>query len=101
MQLAASFAQPAACDRFFPALYGVGLLSMLLNRDFKRLGDIAAGTVVVIATRPYVTLRYRWHRQCPTSPLVTARTTRCSISLRGPATLPSSVLRNLRRLHRT
>jgi hypothetical protein len=32
---------------FFPLLYGVGLLTMLLNRDFKRLGDIAAGTVVV------------------------------------------------------
>ncbi len=32
---------------FFPFLYGVGLLTMLINRDFKRLGDIAAGTVVV------------------------------------------------------
>lgn len=32
---------------FFPALYGVGLLAMMLNADFKRLGDIAAGTVVV------------------------------------------------------
>jgi len=32
---------------FFPFCYGVGLLVMLLNRDFKRVGDIAAGTVVV------------------------------------------------------
>src|SRR5512145_3211160 len=32
---------------FFPFCYGVGLIVMLLNRDFKRLGDIAAGTVVV------------------------------------------------------
>jgi uncharacterized RDD family membrane protein YckC len=32
---------------FMPFLYGFGLLSMLLSRDFKRLGDIAAGTVVV------------------------------------------------------
>jgi uncharacterized RDD family membrane protein YckC len=32
---------------FLPVLYGFGLLSMLLNRDFQRLGDIAAGTVVV------------------------------------------------------
>ncbi len=31
---------------FLPFLYGFGLLSMLLNRDFQRLGDIAAGTVV-------------------------------------------------------
>lgn len=32
---------------FFPFLYGFGLVTMLLSRDFKRLGDIAAGTVVV------------------------------------------------------
>jgi hypothetical protein len=28
-------------------LYGFGLIAMLLSRDFKRLGDLAAGTVVV------------------------------------------------------
>lgn len=45
---------PAAMTRnllraadFLPFLYGVGLLCMLMNRDFKRLGDLAAGTVVV------------------------------------------------------
>jgi uncharacterized RDD family membrane protein YckC len=32
---------------FLPFFYGVGLLAMLANRDFKRLGDLAAGTVVV------------------------------------------------------
>ncbi|HEX4928807.1 MAG TPA: RDD family protein [Burkholderiales bacterium] len=32
---------------FLPLFYGVGLLAMLANRDFKRLGDLAAGTVVV------------------------------------------------------
>jgi len=32
---------------FLPFLYGAGLVSMLANRDFKRLGDLAAGTVVV------------------------------------------------------
>jgi len=32
---------------FMPVLYGFGLVSMLISRDFKRLGDIAAGTVVV------------------------------------------------------
>jgi uncharacterized RDD family membrane protein YckC len=32
---------------FAPVLYGFGLLTMLLARDFKRLGDLAAGTVVV------------------------------------------------------
>ena len=45
---------PAALTRnllraadFLPFLYGVGLLTMLANRDFKRLGDLAAATVVV------------------------------------------------------
>jgi uncharacterized RDD family membrane protein YckC len=32
---------------FLPFAYALGLLSMFINRDFKRLGDIAAGTVVV------------------------------------------------------
>lgn len=34
---------------FFPLFYGLGLLSMLINRQFKRLGDLAAGTLVVYA----------------------------------------------------
>jgi uncharacterized RDD family membrane protein YckC len=45
---------PAALTRnllravdFLPFLYGIGLLAMLASRDFKRLGDLAAGTVVV------------------------------------------------------
>ena len=45
---------PAALTRnllravdFLPLLYGIGLAAMLANRDFKRLGDLAAGTVVV------------------------------------------------------
>ena len=32
---------------FLPVLYGFGIISILLNRDFKRLGDLAAGTLVV------------------------------------------------------
>jgi uncharacterized RDD family membrane protein YckC len=32
---------------FLPFLYGVGLLTMLSNRSFQRLGDLAAGTLVV------------------------------------------------------
>ena len=32
---------------FLPFLYGFGLMSMLINKDFKRIGDLAAGTVVV------------------------------------------------------
>jgi uncharacterized RDD family membrane protein YckC len=36
---------------FLPALWAFGLISMLFNRDFKRLGDLAAGTVVVYRDR--------------------------------------------------
>ena len=32
---------------FMPALYGFAIISMLVRRDFKRLGDIAANTLVV------------------------------------------------------
>lgn len=32
---------------FMPVMYGFGLASCLLSRDFKRLGDLAANTLVV------------------------------------------------------
>lgn len=32
---------------FFPLLYGAGLISMLSSRNFQRMGDMAAGTLVV------------------------------------------------------
>jgi uncharacterized RDD family membrane protein YckC len=32
---------------FLPLFYGVGLISLLLTRDSQRLGDLAAGTLVV------------------------------------------------------
>lgn len=32
---------------FLPAFYGVGLVTCCISRQFKRLGDLAAGTVVV------------------------------------------------------
>jgi len=39
---------------FLPFLYAFGLLAMLANRDFKRLGDMAAGTLVVYLETPPV-----------------------------------------------
>lgn len=36
---------------FLPSFYGFGLAAMLFNRDFKRLGDLAAGTMVVYQDR--------------------------------------------------
>ena len=32
---------------FLPLLYGFGLVAILCNRNFQRLGDLAAGTVVI------------------------------------------------------
>jgi uncharacterized RDD family membrane protein YckC len=49
---------------FMPFLYGIGLLAMLTSRDFKRLGDLAAGTVVVYRTEKPA------HEAIPPSPPV-------------------------------
>jgi len=38
---------------FLPMLYAGGLVSMLLHPQFKRLGDLAAGTIVVHRDRPH------------------------------------------------
>ena len=37
---------------FLPLFYGFGLVTMMLSRDFQRLGDLAAGTVVVYREPP-------------------------------------------------
>ncbi|MCL1825156.1 MAG: RDD family protein [Betaproteobacteria bacterium] len=39
---------------FLPSFYAFGLCSVLLNRDFKRLGDIVAKTIVVHRSKPRV-----------------------------------------------
>lgn len=38
---------------FLPIAYAAGLATMLVHRDFKRLGDLAAGTVVVHRDEPF------------------------------------------------
>lgn len=37
---------------FMPAAFGLGVLSMLLRKDGKRIGDVAAGSLVVHERRP-------------------------------------------------
>ena len=37
---------------FLPFFFGFAIASMLMRRDFKRLGDIAAATLVVYQPRP-------------------------------------------------
>ena len=44
-----------AVDGLFPFFYQTALASMILSRKFQRLGDLAAGTMVVIEER-------RWRR---------------------------------------
>lgn len=43
---------------FLPFFYGFGLIACLSNRDFKRLGDLAAGTVVVYVARAQPSLAF-------------------------------------------
>lgn len=52
---------------FLPIGYGFGFASTMLSRDFKRLGDIAAGTVV--AYRPRVAQEASIPRAPPTAAL--------------------------------
>lgn len=37
---------------FLPFAYGFAIVSILVRRDFKRLGDVAAATLVVYRTKP-------------------------------------------------
>jgi uncharacterized RDD family membrane protein YckC len=34
---------------FLPVFYGVGIITMFTDRQSRRLGDLAAGTIVVLA----------------------------------------------------
>ena len=51
---------------FLPFLYGFAIVSMLLRRDCKRLGDIAAGTIVV--HEPRATRRGALNEVAPIAP---------------------------------
>ena len=52
---------------FLPAYYGVGVITMFLNEQARRLGDLAAGTLVVY-DRGNVTLSSLQTRTLPPSP---------------------------------
>jgi uncharacterized RDD family membrane protein YckC len=62
---------------FMPAYYGIGVVTMFINAQSRRLGDLAAGTLVVY-DRPTVTLeslraKPSWRKRIP-SPTDTAST---------------------------
>jgi len=67
---------------FLPVMYGFGLIACISNRDFKRLGDLAAGTLVVYAP-PASAVRKRPE---------TDRTSEASPSLGGHVPLPEATL---------
>ena len=50
---------------FLPFAYALGLLSMFINRDFKRLGDLAAGTVVVYRDNKNTKINVPSAEPCP------------------------------------
>lgn len=55
---------------FLPAAYALGFVTMLCRADFKRLGDLAAGTLVVYTQRqaPSLQLRERLPEVPPLAP---------------------------------
>jgi hypothetical protein len=56
---------------FLPVMYIFGLTSMLMNRPFKRLGDLAAGTLVIYDHMPHPFRNDSWadDAQAPLVPL--------------------------------
>ncbi len=60
---------------FLPAMYGVGIVVMLLNRHSRRLGDFVAGTVVVYEAMPRAVASWG---DVPTDTLPAAPMTRIS-----------------------
>ncbi len=40
---------------FLPLFYGFGIISILLSKDFKRMGDIVAGTLVIYKQKKHET----------------------------------------------
>ena len=78
---------------FLPVLYATGLAATLVNRDFKRLGDLAAGTVVVYretAHRPAVIASAA--PLAPPVPLsLTEQRTLLALAERAPVLAPARV----------
>jgi hypothetical protein len=55
---------------FLPLAYGFGFISMLLNHNFQRLGDLAAGTLVIYHDQPVINPQlYKGPLQKPLFPL--------------------------------
>ena len=64
-------------------MYGVGLVSMIISKSGKRLGDIAAGTIVVHEQRALITTAVRSAPAPATAPAITSRLTEEEFALLG------------------
>ncbi len=78
---------------FLPAFFGFGVLSMLINKDFKRLGDLAAGTLVVHKSKiTQATQKLEQEATAPKIPLTLAEQSAIiSFAERSPKMSPSRV----------
>ena len=63
--------------------YGVGLVSMIVSKSGKRLGDIAAGTIVVHEQRALLTAAVHSGPAAATAPSITSRLTEEEFALLG------------------
>ncbi|HMI58570.1 MAG TPA: stage II sporulation protein M [Gemmatimonadaceae bacterium] len=64
-------------------LYGVGLVSMTVSKSGKRLGDIAAGTIVVHEQRALIAAAVRSAPEAASAPAITSRLTEEEFALLG------------------
>ena len=64
-------------------LYAVGLVSLTVSKSGKRLGDIAAGTIVVHEQRALITAAVRSASESATAPAITSRLTEEEFALLG------------------
>jgi uncharacterized membrane protein SpoIIM required for sporulation/uncharacterized RDD family membrane protein YckC len=64
-------------------LYGVGLVSMTVSKSGKRLGDIAAGTIVVHEQRALIAAAVRSAPEVTSAPAITSRLTEEEFALLG------------------
>jgi uncharacterized membrane protein SpoIIM required for sporulation/uncharacterized RDD family membrane protein YckC len=63
--------------------YGIGLVSMIVSKSGKRLGDIAAGTIVVHEQRALLTAAVRSAPAAAIAPAITSRLTEEEFALLG------------------
>ena len=75
---------------FLPLFYAAGLVSCLVDRDFRRLGDLAAGTLVVHSEPPLKPQGIRNARPAPCRVTSTSSNRACARLCRA---MPAPVLR--------